>query len=205
MRSTRSWAITTPRFLRRYDFREKMRTFFEDYDLLLTPTLPVPAFDVGCDAPPELPDRNIVSWVYYTYPFNLTGQPRRLGAGGLDAGRPARGHADGLEDPARGRHFPRRCGVRSRQAVGRQEARSGGLIEDIATGEANGKMRRLHGRVASLCIPSVGARMPGIKFVTMRFRPTAVTTADAVNRPSVPPRMERSGNPGTRAARHDLT
>ena len=59
----------------RYDFREKMRAFFEDYDLLLTPTLPVPAFDVKCDTPPELPDRNIVSWVYYTYPFNLTGQP----------------------------------------------------------------------------------------------------------------------------------
>ena len=63
------------RVFQRYDFREKMRVFFEDYDLLLTPTLPVPAFDVKCDAPPELPDRNIVSWVYYTYPFNLTGQP----------------------------------------------------------------------------------------------------------------------------------
>ena len=60
---------------RRYDFREKMRLFFEDYDLLLTPTLPVSAFDVNCNAPPELPGRNIVSWVYYTYPFNLTGQP----------------------------------------------------------------------------------------------------------------------------------
>ncbi|MCY4559798.1 MAG: amidase family protein [Chloroflexi bacterium] len=59
----------------RYDFREKMRAFFEDYDLLLTPTLPVPAFDVQCNVPPELPDRNIVSWVSYTYPFNLTGQP----------------------------------------------------------------------------------------------------------------------------------
>ena len=59
----------------RYDFREKMRTFFEDYDLLLTPTLPVAAFDVGLDVPPELPDRNIVSWVFYTYPFNLTGHP----------------------------------------------------------------------------------------------------------------------------------
>ena len=23
----------------------------------------------------KLSDRNIVSWVYYTYPFNLTGQP----------------------------------------------------------------------------------------------------------------------------------
>ena len=59
----------------RYDFRDKMRSFFEDYDLLLTPTLPVPAFDINLDVPPELPDRNIVSWVFYTYPFNLTGQP----------------------------------------------------------------------------------------------------------------------------------
>ena len=25
--------------------------------------------------PDNFPDRNIVSWVYYTYPFNLTGQP----------------------------------------------------------------------------------------------------------------------------------
>ena len=60
---------------RRYDFREKMRDFFDNYDLLLTPTLPVPAFDVNLNVPPELPDRNIVSWVFYTYPFNLTGQP----------------------------------------------------------------------------------------------------------------------------------
>lgn len=59
----------------RYEFREKMRKFFETYDLLLSPTLPVPAFDVGLPVPKELPDRSIVSWVYYTYPFNLTGQP----------------------------------------------------------------------------------------------------------------------------------
>ena len=61
---------------KRYEFREKMRSFFDDYDLLLSPTLPVYAFDVGLDQPKGLPDdRNAVSWVYYTYPFNLTGQP----------------------------------------------------------------------------------------------------------------------------------
>jgi len=60
---------------KRYEFREKMRSFFDGYDLLLSPTLPVPAFDVGLDVPAELSDRNAVSWVYYTYPFNLTGQP----------------------------------------------------------------------------------------------------------------------------------
>ena len=62
---------------KRYDFREKTRQFFEKYDLLLSPTLPVPAFDINRDLPIELEksDRNVVSWVYYTYPFNLTGQP----------------------------------------------------------------------------------------------------------------------------------
>jgi Asp-tRNA(Asn)/Glu-tRNA(Gln) amidotransferase A subunit family amidase len=59
----------------RYDFREKIRQFFEKYDLLLSPVLPVSSVDAGVDVPPELPDRNIVSWVYYTYPINLTGQP----------------------------------------------------------------------------------------------------------------------------------
>ncbi len=59
----------------RYDLREKTRQFFESYDLLLTPTLPVPPFDAGVNVPPQLQDRNTVSWVYYTYPFNLTGNP----------------------------------------------------------------------------------------------------------------------------------
>jgi aspartyl-tRNA(Asn)/glutamyl-tRNA(Gln) amidotransferase subunit A len=59
----------------RYAFRERMRTFFEDYDILLTPTLPVSAFDVGLDVPPGYEDMNIVSWATFTYPFNLTGQP----------------------------------------------------------------------------------------------------------------------------------
>ena len=59
----------------RYALREKMRLFFDKYDLLITPTLPCTAFNVGQGVPDQFPDRNIVSWVYYTYPFNLTGQP----------------------------------------------------------------------------------------------------------------------------------
>lgn len=59
----------------RYELRENVRRFFERYDLLVTPTLPVAAFGAGMNVPPELPDRNLVSWVYYTYPFNLTGNP----------------------------------------------------------------------------------------------------------------------------------
>ena len=73
----------------RYEFREKMRQFFERYDLLLSPTLPCAAFDVGHDTPPGQGARNIVSWVYYTYPFNLTGQPAAsIPAGFTDAGLP---------------------------------------------------------------------------------------------------------------------
>ena len=59
----------------RYDFHERMRAFFEEYDLLLTPTLPVPPFDAGLNAPPQDPDADIVGWVRYTYPFNVTGTP----------------------------------------------------------------------------------------------------------------------------------
>jgi Asp-tRNA(Asn)/Glu-tRNA(Gln) amidotransferase A subunit family amidase len=63
------------RVFARYEFREQVRQFFERYDLLLTPTIPVTAFDLGRDVPPELGDANIVSWVAYTYPFNLCGLP----------------------------------------------------------------------------------------------------------------------------------
>ncbi|WP_245659502.1 amidase family protein [Limimonas halophila] len=59
----------------RYAFREKVRQLFETYDLLLTPTVPVPAFAAGRNLPPGYEDRDIVSWATFTYPFNLTGQP----------------------------------------------------------------------------------------------------------------------------------
>ena len=59
----------------RYALREKLRIFFEDYDLLISPVIPVTSLDVGRNIPDQLSDRNLVSWVFYTYPFNLTGQP----------------------------------------------------------------------------------------------------------------------------------
>jgi aspartyl-tRNA(Asn)/glutamyl-tRNA(Gln) amidotransferase subunit A len=63
------------RVFARYEFREKVRQFFEKFDLLMTPTTPVVAFDLGHDVPPELEGANIVSWVAYTYPINLCGLP----------------------------------------------------------------------------------------------------------------------------------
>jgi Asp-tRNA(Asn)/Glu-tRNA(Gln) amidotransferase A subunit family amidase len=59
----------------RYTFREKVRVLFEPLDLLLSPVAPVAAFDVGLNVPPGAIDRNACTWQYYTYPFNLTGQP----------------------------------------------------------------------------------------------------------------------------------
>ncbi|MBC2837650.1 amidase family protein [Paragemmobacter straminiformis] len=60
---------------RRYAFRETVRALMEPYDVLVTPTLPVAAIDVGVDVPPSQAERTIVSWASFTYPFNLTGQP----------------------------------------------------------------------------------------------------------------------------------
>ena len=67
----------------RYAFRDKMRLFFEKYDILVSPVLPVSSLDVGLNIPVHLTDRNLVSWVYYTYPFNLTGQPAATVCAGI--------------------------------------------------------------------------------------------------------------------------
>ena len=69
----------------RYALRDKMRTFFERYDVLLSPVLPVTSLDVGKNVPDHMQDRNLVSWVYYTYPFNLTGQPVATVCAGIAA------------------------------------------------------------------------------------------------------------------------
>jgi aspartyl-tRNA(Asn)/glutamyl-tRNA(Gln) amidotransferase subunit A len=50
-----------------------MNLFHRDYDLLVTPTLAVPAFDVGREFPEG--NQRWTDWTPFTYPFNLTGQP----------------------------------------------------------------------------------------------------------------------------------
>jgi aspartyl-tRNA(Asn)/glutamyl-tRNA(Gln) amidotransferase subunit A len=59
----------------RYAFREKARQFFDRYDLVLSPALPVSSLDAGKNVPDHMRHRDLVSWTYYSYPFNLTGQP----------------------------------------------------------------------------------------------------------------------------------
>ena len=52
-----------------------MSRFHDRYDLLLTPTLPIPAFAAGIEVPEGWPQRRWTSWTPFTYPFNLTQQP----------------------------------------------------------------------------------------------------------------------------------
>ncbi len=54
----------------------KMRLFMERYDLLVTPTLPIPAFEAGKLAPAGSDmTGKWVNWTPFSYPFNLTQQP----------------------------------------------------------------------------------------------------------------------------------
>ena len=56
-------------------FYQEVRQFFQRYDLLLSPTLAVPPFAAGMERPPDYPAGSRLSWVAFTYPFNLTGHP----------------------------------------------------------------------------------------------------------------------------------
>ena len=49
-----------------------MNLFHRDFDLLVTPSLAVAAFDVGQESPVK---GRWTDWTPFTYPFNLTGQP----------------------------------------------------------------------------------------------------------------------------------
>ncbi|MEO3431009.1 amidase [Pelagibius sp. CAU 1746] len=77
--------------------------FHEDYDLLVTPCLPIPAFEAGEEVPLGSGMTRWPEWTPFTYPFNLTMQPAAsvpcgLTAAGLPAGLQIVGprFADGL-------------------------------------------------------------------------------------------------------------
>jgi aspartyl-tRNA(Asn)/glutamyl-tRNA(Gln) amidotransferase subunit A len=59
----------------RMDLGVRMGAFHDRFDLLLTPTMPIPAFGTGQDAPDGWPSTLWTSWTPYTYPFNMTQQP----------------------------------------------------------------------------------------------------------------------------------
>lgn len=54
---------------------QTMHAFHRDYDLLLTPTVPVTAFAAGIDTPDAARFPQWYDWTPLTWPFNLTRQP----------------------------------------------------------------------------------------------------------------------------------
>jgi aspartyl-tRNA(Asn)/glutamyl-tRNA(Gln) amidotransferase subunit A len=52
-----------------------MARFHQDYDLLLTPALPIVAFAAGLDSPDPARFPQWYDWTPFTWPFNLTRQP----------------------------------------------------------------------------------------------------------------------------------
>ena len=59
--------------MKRAALGEHMNLFHRDYDLLVTPTLAIAAFDVGREFPEG--QERWTDWTPFTYPFNLTQQP----------------------------------------------------------------------------------------------------------------------------------
>ena len=54
---------------------QRMQAFHQDYDLLLTPTIPITAFAAGIDTPDAARFPQWFDWTPLTWPFNLTRQP----------------------------------------------------------------------------------------------------------------------------------
>ncbi|HKF77553.1 MAG TPA: amidase [Candidatus Dormibacteraeota bacterium] len=50
-------------------------SFWDDHDLLLTPTLTQPPHPIGHFADPERALAETFAWIHFTYPYNCTGQP----------------------------------------------------------------------------------------------------------------------------------
>jgi aspartyl-tRNA(Asn)/glutamyl-tRNA(Gln) amidotransferase subunit A len=67
-----------------------MNLFHQTYHLLLTPSLPIPAFEAGLERPRGTEQARWVDWTPFSYPFNLTRQPAASVPCGLtSAGLPA--------------------------------------------------------------------------------------------------------------------
>ncbi|MGW0913302.1 amidase [Streptomyces sp. NPDC002784] len=59
----------------RAELGRRMGRFHDSYDLLVTPTLPITAFEAGAEVPKGSGHRRWTGWTPFTYPFNMTQQP----------------------------------------------------------------------------------------------------------------------------------
>ena len=79
--------------LRRGALGVRMGQFHQRFDLLVTPTLPIAAFEAGREVPEGWAHRRWMSWTPFSYPFNLTQQP----AASVPCGFTSRGLPVGLQ------------------------------------------------------------------------------------------------------------
>ncbi len=61
----------------RQELYDTFYQIFEEHDIIITPTTPTPAFEAGTDQFPKVKGKQLstVSWMSFTYPFNLLGLP----------------------------------------------------------------------------------------------------------------------------------
>jgi aspartyl-tRNA(Asn)/glutamyl-tRNA(Gln) amidotransferase subunit A len=61
----------------RDEFYQVIFETFKDYDIIVTPTTAIPAFELGILAPSKINGRSVgpTGWHPFTFPFNLTGHP----------------------------------------------------------------------------------------------------------------------------------
>ncbi|MFI8227358.1 amidase [Streptomyces sp. NPDC085900] len=69
----------------RMELGRRMGRFHDSYDLLVTPTLPITAFEAGAEVPKGSGHRRWTGWTPFTYPFNMTQQPAATLPVGTDA------------------------------------------------------------------------------------------------------------------------
>ncbi|MEV0225332.1 amidase [Streptomyces sp. NPDC050704] len=68
----------------RMDLGRRMGRFHESYDVLVTPTIPITAFEAGPEVPHGSGHRRWTGWTPFTYPFNMTQQPAATVPVGVD-------------------------------------------------------------------------------------------------------------------------
>jgi aspartyl-tRNA(Asn)/glutamyl-tRNA(Gln) amidotransferase subunit A len=68
----------------RMELGRRMGRFHESYDVLVTPTLPLTAFEAGAEVPARSGVRRWTGWTPFTYPFNMTQQPAATVPVGVD-------------------------------------------------------------------------------------------------------------------------
>jgi Asp-tRNA(Asn)/Glu-tRNA(Gln) amidotransferase A subunit family amidase len=105
---------------RRVAFTETWERFFEEYDVLLAPSMPVPAFGTDVTGPAEIDGRPVDpffdDWCVLALPANLTGQP----ATAVPTGLSSDGLPVGLQVMG-----PRWADLRTLAVAGRVEALTG--------------------------------------------------------------------------------